>query len=543
METNSFAETIISERYAHDIGGRKETWEEIAKRVAINVMGAVNAPYDMVREIEELIVAKKFVPGGRYLAAAGREIHNTQNCLALRAEDSREGWATLMFRSTMALMMGSGIGVVYSDLREEGAKIRRTGGISSGPLALLNMVNEGGRGIRAGGSRRGAIWGGLHWWHPDIHKFIRLKNWSPEITEMKNKDYNFPAPLDGTNISVILDDDFFAAYADKNHPKHHIAHGVYWATIQNMLKTGEPGFSVNVGVNSKEILANACTEFRTEDDSDICNLGSINMARITSLQEMRRVVELGTAFLLAGTVYSDIPYPKVADVRTKNRRLGLGLMGLHEWLLMHGKKYGEDAELGEYLKIYTDSGNYANFYADKWNLSHPLKTRAVAPGGTISLAAETTSGIEPIFCVAYKRRYMKGNTVIHQYIIDPGAKRLIENGMGPDQIEDAYLLAEDVERRVAFQAWIQKYVDMAIASTINLPAWGSEFNNQGTVAKFGEMLLKYLPTLRGITAYPEGARSSQPLTPVKYETAIKHVGEVFVEQMDVCERAKTSTCG
>ncbi len=541
---NPFAQAILEQKYSHTKkNGEKESWAEISKRVVTNVLKAVDGDDDLMTRIEKFISEKKFVHGGRYLYASGRPFHQTQNCLLLRAEDSREGWAELMHKSTMALMTGAGIGIVYSDVRAEGMPIRKTGGVSTGPLALMQMINEAGRGIMQGGSRRSAVWAGLHWNHPDIHKFITLKNWSPEVRAMKEKDYNFPATMDGTNISVILDDDFFKAFNKDTHKHHALASGVYWAVVRQMLKTAEPGFSIDVGENKGENLRNACTEITSRDDSDICNLGSINMANINSLEEMKEAVEIGTAFLMAGTVYSDVPYPKVDQIRTKNRRLGLGLMGLHEWLLKKGKRYGKDDELLEYLKIYATSGEVAARYAEKWKLSVPIKTRAIAPTGTIGIIAETSTGLEPLFCVAYKRRYMKGNVVQYQYVVDPTAQRLIAGGIDGDTIEDAYTLAEDVERRVAFQAWVQEFVDHSISSTINLPSWGSELNNDSLVRGFGEMLMKYLPKLRGVTVYPDGARGGQPLSPVKYSTAMKHIGEVFVEQADMCDISKGGSCG
>jgi ribonucleoside-diphosphate reductase alpha chain len=282
------------------------------------------------------------------------------------------------------------------------------------------------------------------------------------------------------------------------------------------------------------------------DDSDICNLGSINLARIETLDEFKDVLDAGVAFLLAGTVYSDVPYAKVDMMRTKNRRLGLGLMGVHEWLLLRGKPYGKDDELQTYLEAYATSTEIARKYADEWELSHPIKTRAIAPTGTIGIVAETTTGIEPIFCAAYKRRYLKGSTWNWQYVLDPTAKRLVEHGVDPDKIEDAYVLSgsfEDVERRLAFQAWVQGYVDHGISSTINLPSWGSPTNNAGTTQEFGHRLIKYLPKLRGITTYPDGARGGQPITAVSYRTASKHVGEVFVESTDVCDLTRGGSCG
>ena len=546
-EMSIFALEVMNHKYSHTKkDGTKESWKEIAQRVTKNVMHAVDAPRSLVDAVQRTIEQRQFMPGGRYLYAAGRPYHQTQNCLLLRATDSREGWAELMHNASMTLMTGAGIGVDYTEIRAEGKPVRKTGGFATGPLALMQMVNEAGRGIMQGGSRRSAIWAGLNWKHPDIHKFIQAKNWIPEVRDLKLKDFNFPATLDGTNISVQLDDAFFAAYNDEKNPLHAHAQSVYWAVIERMLKTGEPGFSVDGGKNNKETLRNACTEVCSADDSDICNLGSINLARIETLDEFKSVMDCAVAFLLAGTVYSDVPYSKVDMIRTKNRRLGLGLMGVHEWLLLRGKLYGKDPELESYLEAYATSNEIAKKYADEWEISVPIKTRAIAPTGTIGIVAETTTGIEPIFCAAYKRRYLKGSTWNWQYVLDPTAKRLVEHGVDPEKIEDAYVLSgsfEDVERRLAFQAWIQQYVDHGISSTINLPAWGSEVNNAGRMQEFGHRLMKHLPKLRGITCYPDGARGGQPITAVSYRAAAKHVGEIFVESTDVCDLTRGGSCG
>lgn len=544
-EMSAFAQRIMNHKYSHTLpDGAKETWEQIADRVTFFVLAAagIRPGSDLYERTREHIRARRFMPGGRYLYASGRLLHQTQNCLLMRADDSREGWAELLYKAGMALMTGAGIGVVYSDIREENAPIRRTGGKATGPLALMQMLNEAGRGIQQGGSRRSAIWAGLHWNHPDVHKFIRLKDWAPEVKAMKEKDFNFPAPMDGTNISVILDDAFFQAFEDRDNPKHGHSQAVYWAVVRQMVTTAEPGFSIDTGENNRENLRNACTEVTSEDDSDVCNLGAINMARIESLEQMKDVVECGTVFLLAGTLYSDLPYEKVKEVREKNRRLGLGLMGLHEWLAKRGKAYAPDAELQTYLEAYAESTAISHRYADAWHITRPKKTRAIAPTGTIGIVAETTTGIEPIFCVAFKRRYLTGGkTWQYEYVIDPTAKRLIEAGINPDTIQDAYAI--DAESRVAFQAWVQGFVDHAISSTINLPAFGTETNNDETVHAFGVMLMKYLPKLRGVTCYPDGARGGQPLTRVPLTEALQFEGQVFLEQQDVCDWTKGGTCG
>src|ERR1035437_4637237 len=544
-EMSKFARAIMEQKYSHkNKEGETETWENIAYRASKKVLQAVRAPQTQIDRTRKIIVERKFIPGGRYLAATGRLFHQVNNCFLFRAEDSREGWADLMYKATLSLMTGGGIGSDYSAVRERGRLIRKTGGEATGPIALMQMVNESGRYIMQGGSRRSAIWAGLKWSHPDIQEFIRLKDWSEVVTAQKAVNFNFPAAMDMTNISVLLNDEFFEAYDDEKHESNALATSVYWATIRHMLETGEPGFSIDTGKNSRETLRNACTEVTSADDSDVCNLGSINMAAINSFEEMEEAVELGIAFLLAGTVYSDIPFPGVDKVRNKNRRLGLGLMGLHEWLLCHHRKYGPDEELGKYLEVYAKADKYVKPYAKKWDLSAPINTRAIAPNGTIGIVAETTTGVEPIFCAAYKRRYLKGSVWNFQYVVDPTAKRLLDSGVPLELIEDAYDLANDVERRVSFQAWVQQYVDHSISSTINLPKWGSELNNENKVRDFGNMLIKYLPKLRGVTVYPDGARAGQPLSPVPLAEALAQEGRVFEESgTTVCDITKGGECG
>lgn len=542
-----FAESIVAQKYLYkDIG--ETCWADVPNRVVKHVMR--EAGHDMRSSLSKSLVKAmqelKFLGGGRYNYATGRPFHQTQNCCLLRAHDSREGWAELMQKCGMALMTGAGIGVDYSEIRHEGAKIRRTGGLATGPIALMQIINEAGRGIMQGGSRRSAIWAGLNWRHPDCHKFIRIKNWSDEVRALKEKNFSFPATLDQTNISVLLDDAFFEAYHDEDHSDHALAHSIYWATVRQMLETAEPGFSIDVGKNAGETLRNACTEVSSRDSDDICNLGSVNLGQVESVDEFRHLVEIGTKFLLAGTLYSDVPYPDVDKIRTKNRRLGLGLMGVHEWLLKRGKKYGPDEELGEWLKVYKNHSNkVARETADEWGISRPKKVRAIAPNGTIGIVAQTTTSGEPMFCAAYKRRYLKdGKHWAYQYVIDPVAKRLVDEGVRPEAIEDAYTLAQNVERRVSFQAWLQEYVDHGISSTINLPHWGSEYNNEGRVRDFGNMLIGYLPRLRGVTCYPDGARGGQPLVPVSYHEAIGREGEELIESStDICSITGKGTCG
>ena len=258
------------------------------------------------------------------------------------------------------------------------------------------------------------------------------------------------------------------------------------------------------------------------------------------------MVELASKFLVCGTLRADLPYEKVYKVREKNRRLGLGLMGIHEWLLQRGKKYEVDDELKQWLEVYRDeSKRAADEHCDRFYISRPVAYRAIAPTGTIGILAATTTGIEPLFAVAYKRRYLTNGTQWkYEYVVDSTAERLIqEYGLKADNIDTAYKLSHNYEQRIKFQADIQDYVDMSISSTINLPAWGSKENNESKVEDFAKTLAQYAPRLRGFTCYPDGSRGGQPITEVDYETALKHKGTIFQEH-DICEiGGKGGTCG
>lgn len=517
---STFADTIFRQKYAQE----GEDWGDTARRVISTVM----APYfpEDIEKLTQAVTDRKFMPGGRYLYATGKPFHQTQNCLLLTVEDSRESIADLMQRVASGLMTGAGIGIVWSKLRGNGAPVKGMGGTSTGPLAFMQAINEIGRNIMQGGSRRSAIWAGLHWNHPDVFEFMKIKNWSEDIEAAKLKDFNAYAPLDMTNISVILDDAFFEALEDDGYEMHEWANKVYWTAVEGMLKTGEPGFSVDIGENNGENLRNACTEVTSRDDNDICNLGSLNMARIDSIGEFAELTELATRFLLCGTLYSKVPYQEVDDTRTKNRRLGLGLMGIYEWLVQRGKPYAPDTELARWLEEYSYSTEYARAAARRLGVSEPVKTRAIAPTGTIGILAETTTGIEPLFAVAYKRRYLKGTTWHFQYVVEPLAKKFADAGVDPDTLETAYTLSLDPGRRLAFQAWVQQYVDHGISSTLNLPSWDSQMYS---VEDFGNILKEHIKDIRGVTVYPDGARGGQPLTVVSYAEAIESEGIEYEE--------------
>ena len=543
----SFAETIFRQKYSQ---GPNDTWDALAERLVHDVCGpykgtALLSDGDQ-KQLAQYIKEMKFIPGGRYLYYAGRPFRAWNNCYLLRAEeDTREEWSAVTWRAMSCLMTGGGIGIDYSLLRPAGKPLSRTGGVASGPIPLMFAINEIGRNVMQGGSRRSAIYASLNWQHEDITQFLQSKNWTGLISEAKKADFNFPAPLDMTNISVNYND-AAGSYVETNDGTDRTIqyqfqldakNPVFLQNVRQAMETGEPGFSFNFGDKQNETLRNACTEVTSEDDSDVCNLGSINLGNISSIEQFKDVVSLASKFLVCGTLRADLPYEKVYKVREKNRRLGLGLMGIHEWLLQKGQRYEVTDELKQWLEIYrSESERAANEHCDRFFISRPVAYRAIAPTGTIGILASTTTGIEPLFAVAYKRRFLTDGTKWkYSYVVDATADRLIkEYSVDPDKIDTAYKLSNNYEQRISFQADIQDFVDMSISSTINLPAWGSRANDESRVEHFAATLAKYAPRLRGFTCYPDGSRGGQPITECGYAEALSHKGAVY-EEHDVCD--------
>ena len=534
---------IFRQKYASNA---YETWEDRANTVVNYVCGDVDGQKNNLMakddrdQLARYISEFKFMPGGRYLWYAGRDARFFNNCYLLRLEaDSRDEWAGLTQRAMSCLMTGGGIGVEVSLCRPSGRRLRRTGGVASGPIPLLLTLNEVGRNVMQGGSRRSALYGSLNWQHEDAFDLLHVKNWQDmylgtqkeyTVSDMKRLNFNYAAPLDMMNISLNYDDAWL----------HGGDSDIFMENCKQALMTGEPGFSFNFGSQQNETLRNACTEITSEDDSDVCNLGSVNLANVESIEEFRNVVHLASKFLVCGLIRAHLPYKKVEMVRQQNSRLGLGLMGMHEWLLKRGSKYEFTDELKQWMKVYEqESTKAANEHCDRLFLNRPKGYRAIAPTGTISILAGTTSGVEPIYAVAYRRRYLTdGTRWKYQFVVDGTAESLINDGIKPDDIESAVDLAADMERRVKFQFELQKYVDHAISSTINLPAWDK---NQDRVDEFAKIVRKYAHGLRGLTLYPDGSRGGQPISSVPYEEAHSKRGVVFEDNSE--EQCLSGVCG
>lgn len=557
-----FAHSVVDAKYMRPHG--ETHWHQTADRAVNHPMAALTAltgnDYsDETEQLRTLVRNRHFMPGGRYLYASGNDFHQVQNCLLLRCEDSREGWADLGWKAEMSLLTGAGIGVYWGDVRARGSRVGRTGGIASGPIPKAVATNEQGRAAVQGGDRRAAIWGGLLWSHGDIFDWIVAKDWPQYLKDQKAIDPSTPAPLDMTNISVCLDDDFFLAFnggvdhaiagsvhAPDGGTWESWAQRVYWKVIDMMTTTGEPGFSVDLGDQREEKLRNACTEIVSADDSDICNLGGISLARFATPAVFGKAVRLGALYLTAGTVYSDLPYAAVAETREKNRRLGLDLMGVHEFLLMRGLKYGTDdgfEALRPFMEEYERALEYAHDYQDAAGLSRSVAATSGAPTGTRAIGAETTTGWEPVTYTAYRRDVITSKAHVadertSHFVVDPTVDRLLRSGyiLPTDDIEDSSTLAHDIKRRLEMQAFAQSYTDQAISMTLNLPHVMTDARER---RDFGNLLVQYLPKLRGITAYPDGAIAGQPITRVPLAEAMGF--DFSVEESE--EKCASGVCG
>ncbi len=541
-----YATDIQELRYSHVVEGRKESWEDIANRVIqyVTKVGTFSSVYRMPTDITsamfEAIRDRKLIPGGRILSQAGRPYHQTDNCFCLQAEDTREGWAELAYKTSMMFMSGGGVGVDYSAIRPYGTQLKRSGGIASGPLPLVEMVNSIAAAARQGGERRGACYGSLAWDHTDIFEFMRMK----ESTGL----------LKHTNISTRYDESWYKAIQAFNYdgtknnlPQSNLAYHVFKNNLYFACRYGDPGFQFDW---DNQILRNACTEIISADDCDSCCLASVNFAKIDSIAELSDIVNLGILFLLCNTMYTDVPYPKVRQVKDRNRRLGLGIMGIGEWFIQRCLPYGyqetvkSEHGIENWLHTYQQqSDNAALHWSNRLSIAKPIATRAIAPTGTISIVGgHTTPGIEPVFHTAYQRTYNTLKTQEHsngykqETVIDPIVQKWIENGYNVDDIDTAYTLSqsvEGIERRISFQAFCQQYVDNAISSTVNLPAYV-----EGIEDKIAPILLKYLSQLRGITFYPDGRHNNQPVVPVDIKDALSMQAQIVAS-----ESCKGDSCG
>jgi ribonucleoside-triphosphate reductase len=438
-------------------------------------------------------------------------------------KDSRDGWGVAVLKAGTGISNCEEVVLNLSDIRPRGSLVKGFGGIAAGPDALLIMIdgifnvimrsylksrtlgpidwmkiaNYIARGVSSAGIRRSAMMGMLHWKHESIDRFITCKDNDGDLEIM--------------NVSIVIDNTFVKQASSKNTR----ASKIYEKAIKHACTHGEPGFW-NIELSREEvpdaIATNPCGEQSLPPYGN-CNLGHINLAAHGTKQEIIESALVLTEMLINGTLVSKFPLPEFYVRVDKDRRIGVGILGLHSWLVQRGKPFKIDKQDEKFFKqLYTKIREHADRYATRLRINKPETVTTVAPTGTISFLAGVTTGIEPMFCAAYQRRFVEAK-VETQTIIDPLAKECIEKGI---PVDDAFSLTP--KQHLDIQVKIQRsFVDNSVSKTINLPQVGT-FNIKRVARDVLDALEK---GVKGVTVYPNGARGNQPIIPVSLDEALK----------------------
>ncbi len=558
LSTN--ARKVLERRYLlKDEQGRiVEAPREMFQRVAKSVAKA-DLLYDKgidVKELEQelfdLMVNLDFLPNSPTLMNAGTEIGQLSACFVLPVGDSiREIFGAV---SNMALIhqSGGGTGFSFSRLRPKDDVVKSTGGIASGPISFMRVYDEATEIIKQGGRRRGANMGILRVDHPDILDFIRAKERGGFLT-------NF-------NISVNATDQFMESVkADGKYDlinprtgkvvKTLRAKQVFNRAVKSAWKTGDPGFVFIDEINRHNPTpdlgemesTNPCGE-QPLLPYESCNLGSINLSKMTrdetiDWERLKRTVHLGIHFLDNIIDVNRFPLPEIEAITKGNRKIGLGVMGFAEMLIQLGISYASDEALevaekvmefiqreaiDKSMDLANQRGSFPNFRGSLWEKKGYQSMRnatliTVAPTGTISIIADTSSGIEPLFAISFYRDILEGTRLLEvnrlfqsmaegegiasQELMERVALKgsIQDCPSAPENLKRIFLTALDIpfEWHIEMQAAFQKYTDNAVSKTINLP-------QDATVEDVAKAyLMAYERKCKGITIFRYGSKQHQ----------------------------------
>jgi ribonucleoside-diphosphate reductase alpha chain len=549
---------VLEGRYLQkDIEGKViETPRQLFQRVAKNISQA-DLKYNQdakksKQEFFDLMLNKDFMPNSPTLMNAGTEIQQLSACFVLPVEDSIEGIFDSVKNAAIIHQSGGGTGFAFSRLRARGDTVRTTGGVASGPISFMKVFNAATEQIKQGGKRRGANMGVLRVDHPDILDFITCKERDDSIN-------NF-------NISVGITDEFMKAVEDNKtfnliNPKNNeIYNKINAKRVFDLLctmawKNGDPGVIFLDAINKKHALpgeiesTNPCGE-QPLLPYESCNLGSINLANHvienevdweklkytahTSVHFMDNVVDMGK-----------FPIPEITNMVLANRKIGLGVMGFADMLIRLKIPYNseEAMQLAEKVMKFIDDeakassvelakirSPFPNFEKSAYNDGKPENkvrnaTRTtIAPTGTISIIANCSSGIEPLFAISYLRKtpqfeLLEVNPLFEEiarqeeFYTEDLMKKIAKKGSIqdveeiPEAIRKIFVTSMDLtaEDHVKMQAAFQKYTDNAVSKTVNFPFSATVED----VAK--TFLLAYELKCKGTTIYRDGSRDLQVL--------------------------------
>jgi len=546
------AEKVARSRYFME----GEDWEACANRVSNEISVPEGDRKNFYREqFGEMIYNMDFLPAGRILRNAGRTRGSLFNCYHLPIGDSREEIGQCLKDAFILWGEGGGVGINFSSLRPKGSHIAGVGGQSSGLVSFIEAADALAKTVESGGSRRAAALASVDVSHPEVMDFIDAKLVHGKLSHF--------------NISVAVNSEFLEAVesnGDWEFKFKQKSYGVVKARmiwdkiLNNMVNCAEPGllnsdkFTKNNSYYYDPVTGtNPCGE-AVLAPYDVCNLGSLVLPNFitgsvnTNWRKLESTIKLAVRFL--DDVIEVNKYTlKENDIKAHNsRRIGLGVMGLAEYLFAKELRYGSQKAVLEVEKLmrfirdvtYTtlvelavEKGAFPKFDPVQYGkasfirqlpaqLRRDIKDKgsrcvtalAIAPTGTISLLPEVSSSIEPIYAKAYRRVDRVGErTYIHPRLIE-----LVNSGKEiPEWFVDTHDLKP--EDHFEIQSVVQRYVDGAVSKTINMPA-GT------TVQQLDKLLLEYINDLKGVTVYVDGSREGQIYNTISNDEVIKMIKDL-----------------
>ncbi len=573
MEFRPIAQRVLEERYLRrDPSGRVvETPEELFRRVAQGV-AAAEARYGGVEEVArqtqafyEAMASLKFLPNSPTLMNAGLPIGQLAACFVIPIHDDMGSIMDAVKSMALIHQTGGGTGFTFTHLRPRGDQVRSTGRVATGPVGFMRIFDTTTEVVKQGGRRRGANMGILNVDHPDILEFVKAKADLGILT-------NF-------NLSVAVTDAFMEKVErGEDYPLINPRNGQEWGRLNARevfdiicfyaRETGDPGLifldAIERANPTPELgrleATNPCGE-QPLLPYESCNLGSINLSRLVrngdlDWDELDRLVQLGVTFLDDCIDQSHYPLAQITAITRANRKIGLGIMGLADMFIQMGLAYDspEALELAERLMariqdravaqseaLAAQRGPFPNFYLSRYHKEGRRPRRnatvtTIAPTGTISLIAGASSGIEPLFALAYRRRTLEGEEFdeVHPLFI----QKLREFGLNVDEWLPRVMAvgrvrhfpempAEirrlfpttfevSVEYQVKMQAAFQRHVENAVSKTINLPP-------EAKVEDVAEAyMMAWRLGLKGITVYRYGSRPGQVLSIPPQRVEVSH---------------------